>query len=1162
MESPERSESIPAPVDQGSPFFKYLCGLSPIKPSRSVHVVQTYAELSLPPPPAIFTSPANPQKCGGRSKRGLVVSRTASTHVTVEALGILGNAWGGDKENQPNESYMAKGYAAAQVDASHPSSHASPTPTKFEYGDVSDYLADPPEGGLYAATSSSQVVAKSLVVRSSKSPENYRYHDGDHHNVAAIHEETVLANLQDRADSCDEARKALQQNLNSIQKCQQMRDLVKTDRRESSASRTSGPNSDHEGSGISGPERSSRLDQETAAMAFLLAGDVEGEGDSRNDWAASQSALSAFSKQQTPDFSAIGRLSRLARLKTREDFELAASKALENQRKADAESREEDSEGRKDSLVGDTGGQRGVRRRCLDFETSVRRKSMGGSSSRKNFGLRSKALPGSSALTSTSSIPPSILCERAVATSDATNSAAGTSGALESHSDISVRPECTSSGSRVLSPGPLRVSRCSSVQRNADKSSDQCPTDPARPGRDCNNSSSSVGIPSGIGLHLNSLTGSISFSPTNRDFKQAMGITSTTKGAVASLLGMPCLVDTNNDNRSDEFGNGGLSVGAGSNHFSMGPATSNFGTGVVISVMERSRVTLREAPPVTDLSRCALKPTTLQSLTGGGRQALEGSRPLKASGFEKKFAYGGGKKRVLHQDMSRQINVDHADDYESPQSSKKRKSPSASGEKSGEGCKRCNCKKSKCLKLYCECFAAGTYCVGSCTCHDCFNKPEHEETVLSTRQQIESRNPLAFAPKIIHSGDTSPKRGEEVIETPASARHKRGCNCKKSLCLKKYCECYQAGVGCSEGCRCEGCKNMYGRKEAIEDSDDKETASDPLESGSIEDELELSKPGYHSSTGNMDQHRNNGKDLSPITPSFQYTGQGRSVGRVRSAGKKCSSSPLSQLQSMAKPPRSPVCATRSSMKLQSYNNAQRTPDLQHMMGLNSPISTPKLSRGNQLSPRWDGLGDICTLTPLPQPPLRPTPASISTLDRTVASPSFSCRSIEPISSYQPDKLDSVSKSSPPPFQQAPDHSPLSSFELRNPESSGNDTAPCTATLSSSYLGSDTANAGVARSAHLPYMCEDDDTPDFLKYTDCPVVTKSGSPKQKRVSPPHFEGIGDRNRDVRVVFDSPAGSSPGLRSGRKFILQALPSLPPVMPLLNPSQSQAGNCPNQV
>lgn len=32
---------------------------------------------------------------------------------------------------------------------------------------------------------------------------------------------------------------------------------------------------------------------------------------------------------------------------------------------------------------------------------------------------------------------------------------------------------------------------------------------------------------------------------------------------------------------------------------------------------------------------------------------------------------------------------------------------------------------------------------------------------------------------------------DEALDTPASARHKRGCNCKKSLCLKKYCECYQ-----------------------------------------------------------------------------------------------------------------------------------------------------------------------------------------------------------------------------------------------------------------------------------------------------------------------------------------------------------------------------------
>ncbi|KAG6732840.1 hypothetical protein I3842_01G197200 [Carya illinoinensis] len=130
-----------------------------------------------------------------------------------------------------------------------------------------------------------------------------------------------------------------------------------------------------------------------------------------------------------------------------------------------------------------------------------------------------------------------------------------------------------------------------------------------------------------------------------------------------------------------------------------------------------------------------------------------------------------------------------------------------------ESCKRCNCKKSKCLKLYCECFAAGVYCIEPCSCQECFNKPIHEDTVLATRKQIESRNPLAFAPKVIRSSESVTEVGDESSKTPASARHKRGCNCKKSNCLKKYCECYQGGVGCSISCRCEGCKNAFGRKD-------------------------------------------------------------------------------------------------------------------------------------------------------------------------------------------------------------------------------------------------------------------------------------------------------------------------------------------------------------
>ncbi|XP_033147274.1 protein tesmin/TSO1-like CXC 3 isoform X1 [Brassica rapa] len=135
----------------------------------------------------------------------------------------------------------------------------------------------------------------------------------------------------------------------------------------------------------------------------------------------------------------------------------------------------------------------------------------------------------------------------------------------------------------------------------------------------------------------------------------------------------------------------------------------------------------------------------------------------------------------------------------------------------GEGessCKRCNCKRSKCLKLYCECFAAGVYCIGPCSCVDCFNKPIHEDIVMATRKQIESRNPLAFAPKVIRNSDSIMEVGDDATsKTPASARHKRGCNCKKSNCLKKYCECYQSGVGCSINCRCEGCKNAFGRKD-------------------------------------------------------------------------------------------------------------------------------------------------------------------------------------------------------------------------------------------------------------------------------------------------------------------------------------------------------------
>ncbi len=103
------------------------------------------------------------------------------------------------------------------------------------------------------------------------------------------------------------------------------------------------------------------------------------------------------------------------------------------------------------------------------------------------------------------------------------------------------------------------------------------------------------------------------------------------------------------------------------------------------------------------------------------------------------------------------------------------------------------------------------YCNG-CSCKNCHNTKEHDDKRQQVRatffRPFSSSHAVSFEfPQAI---ERIKERNPNAFNKPVAGGTQRKCKCKRSQCLKKYCECFQAGLPCLPECVCVSCHNFEG----------------------------------------------------------------------------------------------------------------------------------------------------------------------------------------------------------------------------------------------------------------------------------------------------------------------------------------------------------------